>query len=487
MLYTRAPTSLPSIPQPPQCEQVLFRHPGYDDSNNVLFKLYAVDSHNEARQRPGLYAQFALDACAVIAGNRTDGWLSILRDPDTARGARIDATSMLHERNYYFHLDRKDGTDGDGDGDGDEPYAIVPTFREWRFPHDHLPAHWQQLPQAAPPNHIASPSNLTVTLQIRDGSCRISGCQEELQVAHVVPRAELDWWKGNNMSRYNLCLADTIDDTKNALLLRADLHIAFDKPACDGSGMRLFFHLLTTSPGYEHFYHNRELHTSAIGVEMLYARFAWSLFPLLSGFLSCRTNRRLIIRAAVDSLPDCRGFFAASFCEQFSISATRRRSQSPKKRKPDNESVVDSISTGDAEVCEQELVQDDPKISISASNHRKRPFNDADTKSNVSSRGGKRGRRQEVSRSSSVPRALSPSNILSDHSDASSMTSPNIPPLAQEWLKKERQRSDTQNRWAEEKRWAREVWAGKSLSSHEVMRWLEVSGYDVRDTELERG
>jgi hypothetical protein len=30
-----------------------------------------------------------------------------------------------------------------------------------------------------------APSNLMTTLLIRDGSCRLSGCREQLQVAHV--------------------------------------------------------------------------------------------------------------------------------------------------------------------------------------------------------------------------------------------------------------------------------------------------------------
>lgn len=61
-----------------------------DDDNNVLFKLHASDtktecSHDgESSQRPVLYAQFALDACAIVAGSCSDGWLSPNRDPEQA-------------------------------------------------------------------------------------------------------------------------------------------------------------------------------------------------------------------------------------------------------------------------------------------------------------------------------------------------------------------------------------------------------------------
>jgi hypothetical protein len=117
-----------------------------------------------------------------------------------------------------------------------------------------------------------------------------TGYHKQLQVAHVVPLSELDWWKANYMSRYNTGSTATLDDTANALILRADLHIAFDKPrvafvprlAIDSS-MRIVAHLLER-PELEHLYHDHELHPSAVGVAMLYARFAWSVFALLDAF-----------------------------------------------------------------------------------------------------------------------------------------------------------------------------------------------------------
>jgi hypothetical protein len=78
---------------------------------------------------------------------------------------------------------------------------------------------------------------------MRDGSCRVSGCREQLYV--------VDWYKANDMSQYNTGPTATLDDTAHALLLCADLHIAFDtlcvafapKLATDGS-MVLVAHLL---------------------------------------------------------------------------------------------------------------------------------------------------------------------------------------------------------------------------------------------------
>jgi hypothetical protein len=87
-----------------------------------------------------------------------------------------------------------------------------------------------------------------------------------------------------------------LDDTDNARRSCAGLRIAFDKPfvpkpATDGS-MRLIAHLLKKLPELEHFYHNRELRPTAASVNMLYARFAWSVITLLNAscFRLCRPH-----------------------------------------------------------------------------------------------------------------------------------------------------------------------------------------------------
>jgi hypothetical protein len=78
MVHVRAPAQPPSSSLHRQLH-ILFRHPGYDDCNNVLFKLHASDLDKDGQ--PGLFAQFAIDACAVIAGNYVGrGWLSLSRD-----------------------------------------------------------------------------------------------------------------------------------------------------------------------------------------------------------------------------------------------------------------------------------------------------------------------------------------------------------------------------------------------------------------------
>lgn len=94
--------------------------------------------------------------------------------------------------------------------------------------------------------------------------------------------------------------------------------------------MRLVAHLLEYSPELEHLYHNRELHPTAVGVDMLYARFAWSVCTLLDPCLECKIDRRLTLRASDARLAVARGLVTAANYELFSRAAARRRSQSPK-------------------------------------------------------------------------------------------------------------------------------------------------------------
>lgn len=56
----------PSLPG-----RIAFLHPGYDDPFNVLLTLRAHDS-----PEGGIHFGLAHTACAIVANNRWDGWLS---------------------------------------------------------------------------------------------------------------------------------------------------------------------------------------------------------------------------------------------------------------------------------------------------------------------------------------------------------------------------------------------------------------------------
>jgi len=69
------PSPLPSnyafLRSPPRRHCIRFRHPAYESDDDLLFTLYAWD-HEEG----GIHHGLAHTACAIIAGNRHDGYLS---------------------------------------------------------------------------------------------------------------------------------------------------------------------------------------------------------------------------------------------------------------------------------------------------------------------------------------------------------------------------------------------------------------------------
>ncbi|RDL33721.1 uncharacterized protein BP5553_08089 [Venustampulla echinocandica] len=115
-----APT-IASRPPSISVNPIRFRHPHYPDSSNVLLTLFAPDS-----AAGGIEYGVAHAACGVISGNRWNGWFTAKAD-----GLTITLTygDILCERDYYFHLP---------ESSLEAPYAIVPTFKEWAFPHEKL-------------------------------------------------------------------------------------------------------------------------------------------------------------------------------------------------------------------------------------------------------------------------------------------------------------------------------------------------------------
>jgi hypothetical protein len=135
---------------------------------------------------------------------------------------------------------------------------------------------------------------------------------------------------------------NTPDGIPNALLLRTDLHIAFDKPKLDfmpkpssvPEHPQLVTHLLEASAELEYLYHNRALQSLRSSIQMLFARFAWTVFLLLDGFWTCREPRRLLpANGVVEDSADGNGFVSWEKYVQ--------RLRSLKKRRPDAEAAND--------------------------------------------------------------------------------------------------------------------------------------------------
>ncbi|KAK4494502.1 hypothetical protein PRZ48_014800 [Zasmidium cellare] len=119
---------------------VNLRHPGYDDSCNIILVLQAPDDPNG-----GIHAETARLACCVLAGNDWTGYLSITQHNPTPV---ITEDGILRRKDYYFHL-LNTGSAVDEDSivdlrkDPSGPYPITARFVDWSFPEHGLPPIWQ--------------------------------------------------------------------------------------------------------------------------------------------------------------------------------------------------------------------------------------------------------------------------------------------------------------------------------------------------------
>jgi len=161
------------------------------------------------------------------------------------------------------------------------------------------------------------------------------------EVAHLCPDHERAWFIQNRMDAWNtdhsLDSSNIVNDMSNAVLLRSDLHTAFDErrfvffPKSQGSGF--VAHVLVATPDIGQLFHNVPLQPiTQCNPRFIYARFAWAIFPFLAGFLSrANTTRRLMYVKTIDRkiqwhVEDVVGM------EKWQVKAAASRSRSPKKR-----------------------------------------------------------------------------------------------------------------------------------------------------------
>lgn len=320
-------------------------------------------------------------------------------------------------------------------------YPIVPCFQEWSFPHGSLPALWNKLPPY--PNDTVR--SLQDAVNIRDGSCRVTDNIMECDVAHLCPRSEITWFRYNDMEQYvsqQFRSGDAIDDPRNALLLRADIHRAFDKfqfvfvPKADGV---LVTHVLASVSELCNLYHNTTLHQLGAGPQFLFTRFAWAIFPCLAAFLQ-KGERRLLKLASeqterwVDA-DEC--FDISSNTFDRSKVAGKSKSASPTKR-----------SRRDADV---EYIDEVKENIVGCSEPKKTQDSRVD-----------------------------------DSQSSTANPADDFKTLVQQWLESERLRSDPEGKWQAEMNWYKGILDnGGGLDFSELPRYLRVIGGDrIDDNEV---
>ncbi|KAL8905678.1 MAG: hypothetical protein Q9207_002492 [Kuettlingeria erythrocarpa] len=325
------PTPLRVLPE----VDIVIKHPGYEEGENVLMLFRGFD---RSGQTEGLHHGTVLTACRIVSG-RNDGFLT-----EDKSGAPIELSfdDLLLQGRYYYTVPN------------DDCYAIFPSFEHWPFPHDNLPSTWTKLRKArvAPLTPMPAQSYTAQAILDRDPTCLLSGLGDIRERAHICPKEEIRWFQANDMRRYNLNRLLTaearMDDMSNATAMRSDIHKAYDK--------RLFVMVPKTDCWAVHFmeptfhlgslYHNMSvnLHTD-VGLEYMFSRFAWTIFPLIREFLEQGPPRKVRTRASNGSIFQV----TDKSLDGDAISKTffpRARSASPKKRKTGGGGDDDVIAAG---------------------------------------------------------------------------------------------------------------------------------------------
>lgn len=360
-IQIRASASLPLPDDQSQTTNnhiIVFKHPAYPDEyeQNILLQLYAWDSPNG-----GLHAGTALLACALVACNAWNGYLTIERD-----GPRLELQDddVLPGQAYYFHVPTPSTTSVRLSQDSScYKYPVYPSFRHWAFPHRNIPTSW--IGQSGTDSftgavtNTPSVSSVSAAVINRDRSCIVSSYRDYIERAHLCPRHELDWFRKNGMRRYNARLdisGDFItDDIANALAMRADIHRAFDdcKFILTRKRGEWAIHFLEQTYDLGRMYHNQTVKLVGVSPEFLLARFAWAIFPLVKAFVEQGPERVVKVREQhAEGIHEVvKTLDPAGFERMNAI--TRERSNSPKKRKtteaplplPETKRVCVSIHT----------------------------------------------------------------------------------------------------------------------------------------------
>lgn len=321
-------------------ERVCIRHPGYrSNPNNILLILPAVDSYRHGDPvnpeiRRGLHHRTVLTASAIIANNE---FKRAHFTHDQAGNERVAAglDDVLEPGDYWLHLRLEDPPPFSGNVNSSAssphpqdpaPYPVVSSFRDWRFPHGHLPPEWRTSHQPPPPQSNPDPNTTApapshaIPVPAATPPCCVTAFRTGVERCHLVPqeRPLKEWFISNAMFRYASSPARGIGDTANIAFMRSDIHYMFNAgrfaivpkpsagPTTSGSCSRsssssyaLAVHAL--DEGFDELtplYHNVAIQSSSAAVlssEFLFARFALSLFPLVQNFIDSRAPRRLAV------------------------------------------------------------------------------------------------------------------------------------------------------------------------------------------------
>ncbi|KAI0112007.1 hypothetical protein F4814DRAFT_424426 [Daldinia grandis] len=242
-------------------------------------------------------------ACCILAGNcmkddegRDNTNLSspfLSRTQYMKDRIKVPANDILETGDYYFIMPpscpSSPGTAPSSSSTRGEHYAITPTFDDWDIPKV-IPSPWHQV--AVPLDQ----SDLSPAETRAAQPCYLSSSLNSVQQAHIIPGAEVNWAKRNQIGNELIGLnKDVLEDWRNKIPIRSDLHYLWDHgyltflpKSISGTATRVYelcVHVNRVGQDPPKGYENIELYQNRIirnlhGVpaNFLFARFAWSIF-----------------------------------------------------------------------------------------------------------------------------------------------------------------------------------------------------------------
>ncbi|KAL8913393.1 MAG: hypothetical protein Q9171_001772 [Xanthocarpia ochracea] len=473
----------------------------------------------------GLHHATAHTACAIVAGNRWDGFLS---QTPTGTPIEVEAEGLLTDWAYYFIVLGPPSTSASPPSSNNTTpmpapitsntpylYPIVPSFRQWRFPHGQLPRAWDRIQIGADTGVGRSNTDAVIA---RDVTCRMTDYVEECDTAHLCPKTEAEWFRENRMDEYTTELMRSgtaaINNKANVMLLRADLHRAYDKmrfvhvPKRDAQGeLRFVTHLIDHSIELGQLYHNAELHTLRVAKEFLFARLAYDVFPLLSGFLQQRVKRFLLQTFSDDPV-----WASPDECCQYSeewepVNQRSSRTPSPTKRSRFDAGIDDTPTVTDVNgsVAKRARYDAPSKTHAPCSSTDRWPSSGETEETEFATVDPTASQTGFAQTTTTRPPKNNPSQLLMpDSSQSQSSTSDALPERIDQscetggndslaamydlYLRKERARSDPHSHWDKEQAWLQGVFdRGGALDASEMKRFAMAMGYDVVDDEIDAG
>ncbi|KAL8918604.1 MAG: hypothetical protein Q9208_007248 [Pyrenodesmia sp. 3 TL-2023] len=378
-------------------------------------------------------------------------------------------------------------------------YPIVPSFRQWRFPHGQLPQAWDRIQIGADTGVGRSNTDAVIA---RDVTCRMTDYVEECDTAHLCPETEPEWFQENRMDGYTTELRRSgtaaINNKANVMLLRADVHRAYDKmrfvhvPKRDAQGqLRFVTHLIHHSIELGQLYHNAELHTLRVAKEFLFSRLAYVLFPLLAGFLQQRVKRFLLQTVTDDPV-----WVSPEECYQYSeewkpANIRSTRAPSPKKRSRVDAGIDDmprvmNVSETHGPYCRTDQwpsSEQTGKTEFAIVDRTAFETSPAETtithppKNNPSKLQIADSSQAQSSASDPLPETANTANTANDVRGSDSLAA-----MYDLYLREERGRADPHCHWDMEQRWLQGIFdRGGALDASEMKRFAMAIGYDVVD------